>query len=157
MTVIIDSREKKCAHIKEWFDEHGIKYVVRKLDEGDYQIEGQPGVTVDRKQDLSELSHNLMNKSDHSRFWQEIRRAKANKEKLFILVEHGSNVKSVEDVALWRDKYSGVNGRTLVDEISTLYLSYGVQFVFCDKRQTAKKILELLINNQYEQQQFLLE
>lgn len=157
MTVIIDSREKKCAHIKEWFDEHGIKYVVRKLDEGDYQIEGRPGVTVDRKQDLSELSHNLMNKSDHSRFWQEIRRAKANKEKLFILVEHGSNVKSVEDVALWRDKYSGVNGRTLVDEISTLYLSYGVQFVFCDKRQTAKKILELLINNQYEQQQFLLE
>lgn len=156
MTVIIDTREKKCAHIKKWFDKHEIPYISRKLDEGDYQIEGQPGVTVDRKQNLAELSHNLMNKSDHSRFWREVRRAKENRKKLIVLIEHGSNIKSVADVALWRDKYSGVHGRTLVDEIARLEISYPVEFRFCDKSQTAKKIIELLVNNQYEQQQFLL-
>ena len=155
MTVIIDSREKKYAHIKKWFDEHEIPYIVRKLDEGDYQIEGCPGVTIDRKQNLQELSHNLMNKSDHSRFWQEVRRAKEKKEKLIVLIEHGGAIKTVADVALWRDKYSGVNGRTLVDEISRLEFSYPIEFRFCDKSQTAKKIIELLVSNQYEQQQFL--
>lgn len=148
MTVIIDTREKKCEHIKRWFDEHGIDYIVRKLDEGDYQIEGVPGVTVDRKQNLSELSRNLMNKSDHSRFWREIRRAKEQREKLYVLVEHGGSIKTVADVATWNDKYSGVHGRTLVDEISRIYLSYGVEFVFCNKRQTAKKILELLTDEE---------
>lgn len=148
MTVIIDSREKKCAHIIKYFEKHGIDYVIRKLDEGDYQIEGKLGVTVDRKQNLAELSRNLMNKTDHSRFWKEIRRTKAQGEKMFVLVEHGGGIKTVSDVATWRDKYSGVNGRTLVDEISRIYLSYGVEFIFCDKRQTAKKILELLLNAQ---------
>lgn len=154
MTVIIDTREKKCEHIKQWFDEHGVKYKVHKLDEGDYQIEGEPGISVDRKQNLSELSRNLMNKSDHSRFWKEIRRSKEKGTKLYILIEHGYNVKSVEDVALWRDIYSGVHGRTLVDEISRISYSYGVEFLFCDKRQTAKKIIEILMY--YEQQQILL-
>ena len=144
MTVIIDSREKKCAHIIKYFDKNGIDYVIRKLDEGDYQIEGKRGVTIDRKQNLAELSRNLMNKTDHSRFWKEIRRTKAQGEKMFVLVEHGGGIRAVSDVATWHDKYSGVNGRTLVDEISRIYLSYGVEFIFCDKRQTAKKILELL-------------
>ena len=152
MKVIIDSREKKCAHIIKYFDEHGIDYFVRKLDEGDYQIEGSPGITVDRKQNLSELSRNLMNKGDHSRFWKEIRRCKAQGEKMFVLVEHGGGIKTVSDVATWKDKYSGVSGRTLVDEISRIYMSYGVEFIFCDKRQTAKKILELL---SYGEQQIL--
>jgi ERCC4-type nuclease len=157
MRLIIDTREKKCEHIKKWFDEHGIDYIVRKLDEGDYQIEGCPGVTVDRKQNLSELSRNLMNKTDHSRFWREVRRAKERKEKLFVLVEHGCGVKSIEDVASWRDQYSGVSGRMLVDEISRVSVSYGVNFVFCDKRSTAKKIIEILMDNIYEQEQLFCD
>ncbi len=154
MTVIIDTREKKCEHIKKWFDEHGIDYIVRKLDEGDYQIEGCADISVDRKQNLSELSRNLMNKTDHSRFWKEIRRSKEKGTKLYVLIEHGGGIKSLQDVANWRDKYSGVHGRTLVDEISRVCVSYGVHFLFCDKRQTAKKIIEILMY--YEQQQILL-
>ena len=150
MTVIIDSREKKCAHIIKYFDEHGVDYVIRKLDEGDYQIEGKHGVTVDRKQNLAELSRNLMNKSDHSRFWKEIRRAKEQHEKLYVLVEHGGKIKTLSDVSQWRNKYSGVHGRQLIEEISRIYLSYGVEVLFCDKRQTAKKIIELLMTNEQQ-------
>ena len=34
--IIVDTRERKWDHIKKYFDEHGVEYVVQKLDEGDY-------------------------------------------------------------------------------------------------------------------------
>lgn len=144
LRVIIDSREKKCDHIKAWFDKNGIEFEVKKLDVGDYQIDGQTAISVDRKRNLQELSRNLMNRKDHSRFWKEIRRAKEQKTKLIILVEHGGKIKSIQDVAGWTDKYSGVSGRRLMEEIYRVHISYGVEFMFCDKRRTAKKIIEIL-------------
>lgn len=144
MRIIIDSREKKCDHIKKWFDKHGIEYEVKKLDVGDYQIDGNTAISVDRKQNLAELSKNLMNKADHSRFWKEIRRAKEQNIKLFILCEHGGKIKQIQDVALWNDKYSGVSGRRLMDEIYRTHIAYGVEFLFCDKRCTARRIIEIL-------------
>lgn len=145
--IIIDTREKKCDHIKACFDKHGVEYVLQKLDVGDYQIEGNPKVSVDRKQNLSELSKNLMNKKDQSRFWKEVRRAKEQGTRLFILIEHGGKIKSIEDVSQWSDKYSGVSGRSLMNEIYRVHIAYGVEFLFCDKRSTARRILEILENN----------
>lgn len=147
MKVIVDTREKRWEHIREYFDKNGIEYTVKKLDVGDYQIEGKPNVSVDRKKSLGELSHNLLNPKDHARFWKEIRRAREQGAKLFILCEHGGKIKSIKDVALWNDKYSGVSGRALMNEIYRVSISYGVEFVFCSKRQTARKILEILEQN----------
>ena len=144
---IIDSREKKCEHIKAYFEKHGVEYEICKLDVGDYQIEGKPQISIDRKQNLSELSKNLMNAKDHSRVWKEVRRAREQKVKLFVLIEHGGQIKSIEDVAKWTDKYSGVNGRNLANEIYRVHIAYGVEFLFCDKRSTAKKIIEILESN----------
>ena len=144
MKIIIDSREKKCEHIKSWLDKHGIEYEVKKLDVGDYQIEGKLCISVDRKQNLQELSKNLMNAKDHSRFWKEVRRAREQKIKLFVLMEHGGQIKSIEDVAKWEDKYSGVSGRALASEIYRVHIAYGVEFLFCDKRSTARRIIEIL-------------
>lgn len=144
MKIIIDSRERKCDHIKAWFDKNGVEYEVKKLDVGDFMLPDNPKVSVDRKSNLSELSRNLTNKSDHIRFWKEVRRAKEQGIKLYILCEHGGKIKSIQDVALWNDKYSGVNGRHLIDEIYRVHISYGVEFLFCSKRETAKKIIELL-------------
>lgn len=141
---IFDTRERKNEHIKAYFDKQGIEYEVRKLDVGDYQIEGKPQISVDRKRSLGELSHNLMNPKDHSRFWKEVRRAREQKIKLFVLVEHGGQIKSIEDVAKWTDKYSGVSGRSLANEIYRVHIAYSVEFVFCDKRSTARKIIEIL-------------
>lgn len=149
MKIIIDSREKKCDHIKTYFDKNGIDYEVRKLDVGDYQIEGNQTLSVDRKQNLSELSRNLMNREDHSRFWKEVRRAAEKHTKLIILCEHGGKIKTIQDVALWRDKYSGVSGRDLMNEIYRVHISYGVEFLFCNKRCTGKKIVELLTEDKF--------
>jgi ERCC4-type nuclease len=144
LTIIVDTREKRWQHIKEWFDKNGVDYVVEKLDEGDYQIKGSPSITVDRKRNLAELSKNLMNAKDHSRFWKEVRRAREKKMRLFVLCEHGGKIKSIQDVANWEDKYSGVSGRRLMDEIYRVHIAYGVEFLFCSKRKTAKKILDIL-------------
>lgn len=144
MKIIIDTREKKCDHIKKWFDKHGIEYEIKKLDVGDYQIDGNTAISVDRKQNLAELSKNLMNKADHIRFWKEIRRAREQGIKLYILCEHGGKIKSIQDVAQWHDKYSSVSGRRLMDEIYRTHIAYGVEFLFCDKRCTARRIIEIL-------------
>ena len=141
---IFDTREKRNEHIKAYFDKRGIEYEIRKLDVGDYQIEGKPQISVDRKRSLGELSHNLMNPKDHSRFWKEVRRAREQKIKLFVLVEHGGQIKSIEDVAKWADRYSGVSGRNLANEIYRVHIAYSVEFIFCSKQQTAKKIIEIL-------------
>ena len=144
MKITIDSREKKCDHIKAWFDKKGIEYEVKKLDVGDYMLTDNPKISVDKKQNLSELSRNLTNKADHSRFWKEVRRAREQGIKLYILCEHGGKIKSIQDVAQWHDKYSGVDGRNLMDVIYKLHIGWGVEILFCDKRSTARRILEIL-------------
>ena len=144
MKIIIDSREKKCDHINAWFERNGVEYEVKKLDVGDFMLPKNPKISVDRKQNLSELSRNLTNKTDHSRFWKEVRRSKDQGIKLYILCEHGGKIKSIQDVSQWNDKYSGVSGRHLMDEIYRVHIAYGVEFLFCDKRCTARKIIEIL-------------
>ena len=147
MKITIDSREKKCEHIKAWFEKNGIEYEVKKLDVGDYMLTDNPKISVDKKQNLSELSRNLTNKADHSRFWKEIRRAREQGIKLYILCEHGAKIKSIQDVAQWHDKYSGVSGRHLMDIIYRLHIGWDVEILFCSKQQTAKKIIEILSQN----------
>lgn len=144
MKMIVDTREKKNSHILKYFVVHDVDYEERKLDVADYQIEGKNDIAVDRKQNLDELARNLMNRADHSRFWKEVRRAKEQGIRMIILCEHGGQIKSIPDVAGWHSKYSPVSGRVLMEEIYRVHISYGVDFIFCSKRSTGKRILELL-------------
>lgn len=144
MEITIDSREKKCDHIKQWLGSQGIGYIVKKLDVGDYQLADNPAVSVDRKQNLQELSKNLMNRKDHSRFWKEVRRANETGVKLYIVCEHGDGIESIEDVVDWHDEYSGVSGRKLLDEMYRVKVAYNVEFMFCKKQDTASKIVRIL-------------
>lgn len=101
-------------------------------------------VSVDTKRNLNELSRNLLNRNDHSRFWREVRRAKEKGIKLIILVEHGAGIKCIQDVAKWKDPYSGVTGKKLMQEIYRVHISYGVEFLFCDKKNTGKILMDIL-------------
>lgn len=147
MKIIVDSREKKWDKIRRHFDEQGIKYEIKKLDIGDYQIEGHPEVTIDRKQNLSELSHNLTNRTDKSRFWKEIKRAKDTHTKMIILCEQGGNYQEISDVEQWHDKYTGVSGKSLMKYLYRLTIEYGVEVHFCEKRNTGLRIVQILNNN----------
>lgn len=141
-----DTRDKKGKHdnVDNYLLKCGHEIVYRKLDVGDVMTEGVPGVSIDLKRNLGELSKNLMNRTDHSRFYKEVRRAREQGIKLYILCEHGGKVKSIRDVAQWSDKYSGVSGRALMDSIYRCHISYGIEFLFCDKRITGRRIVEIL-------------
>lgn len=141
--IICDTREKTNQNILAYFDKHGIEYKVEKLDTGDYMDSERMNITIDRKRNLGELLTNLCSKDD-SRFWREVRRAKQEKIKMIILCEHGGKIKSIRDVASWKSKYSRVTGKQLMEEIYKVHIAYGVEFLFCDKRSTGKRILELL-------------
>ena len=141
--IICDTREKVNQSILAYFDKRGIEYKVEKLDTGDYMDSEKMDITIDRKRNLGELLTNLCSKDD-SRFWREVRRSKEQKIKMIILCEHGGKIKSIRDVASWKSKYSKVTGKQLMEEIYKVHIAYGVEFIFCDKRSTGKRILELL-------------
>lgn len=144
MKILIDSREKKFEHITRYFDRHSVEYEIKKLDVGDYANSENGRIVIDRKSGLEEISMNLLNKSDSQRFWREIRRSHEQGIKLVILVESGRTVKNINDVPKWKSKYSGVSGRKLIDEMIRCEMAYGVRWCFCDRRSTAKRIIEIL-------------
>ena len=144
-----DTRERKNDHIIAYLDRHGIPWEKRKLDIGDYMIDGQPGLVVDRKQSLGEVAMNLYS-ADRVRFYNEIRRAHDAGIRLIILCEQGGAIKSFEDIPKWQNKYGKVTGRKLQDAILNLEMAYGVPVLFCDKRSTGRRIVEILTGKDTE-------
>ena len=141
--LICDSREKKNEHILRYFDRHGIEYEIRKLDYGDYMTENGT-VTIDRKQNLSEVCHNLMLASDKRRFMNEVRGAKEHGLEFVLLIEHGGKIHSIEDVKDWKNKYSKVPSVVLMNALHKLSVQYNVRVEFCSKISTGRRIIELL-------------
>lgn len=149
MDIQIDSREKAKAikKILSEFDKQNINYYTSKLYVGDYMSLDNPRVVVDRKQNLSELCGNVC--QQHERFRNEIIRANEAGIKLVILCEHGKNIKTIGDVNKWynpRLKVSpkATTGKQLFKILYTISKKYGVEFIFCDKYETGKKIIEIL-------------
>jgi len=146
MTIWRDTRDKAGKHenVDSYLLKCGHEVIYQKLDVGDVMAEGVPGVSIDLKRNLGELSKNLMNRTDHSRFYKEVRRAREQGIKLYILCEHGGKIKSIQDVAQWSDKYSGVSGRALMEALYKLHIAWGVEVLFCSKRSTGRRIIEIL-------------
>lgn len=167
MQIQVDTREHKAEweRIQKQFDDMGIKYFRSKMYVGDYQSLDNPRLVIDRKKNLQELCGNVC--QQHERFKAELIRALQRNIKIVILVEHGEDVKTLEDVWFWENprkheiRWRMVNGkrvRTVQSEKavdgSQLYRSlktikdrYNVDFVFCTKEQTGQKIVEILNND----------
>ena len=140
--IIADTREKRNEHILRYFDRHGIDYEIRKLDVGDYMFEGGT-ISVDTKRSVDELASNMLNRNDHARFLREAKRAADSGIKLIVLLET-SKYKAIPDLREWRSKYSGISGRALMDAVYKTHIAYGVEFLFCPKISTGRRIVELL-------------
>ena len=141
--IISDTRERKNQHILNYFDRHGIEYEIKKLDTADYWNSENPNVLIDRKKDLNECATNMCS-PDSSRFWKEVRRSYKEKKKFIVLIEHGGKIKSLQDVSSWQSKYSKLSGSRLQAEMYRIGISYNIQFEFCSKQSTGKRIVELL-------------
>lgn len=157
MTIQIDSREHKweMARIQRQLTAEGCKTIVSKLYVGDYQSLDNPRLVVDRKKDIQELCGNVC--QQHERFRKELIRAIDAGISLIILVEHGPDVQTLEDVYFWdnprrKDSPKATSGESLYRSLMTIRNKYNVRFEFCTKEETGKKIMELLSNGEKEGQ-----
>lgn len=145
LTIQIDSREQKYEHITKAFDRKQIKWFRSKLPVGDYMELDNARLVIDRKRRLEELCGNIF--QDHARFKREIELAAELGITLIILVEHGPLIKSIADVMMWKnpniERGSTVTGEKIARAMTTIQGKYGVEFRFCDKSQTANRILEI--------------
>ena len=151
MVIQVDSREKSHAieKILAEFDRKKVKWFVSKLPVGDYMSLDNPRLTIDRKQNLAELCNNVV--QDKQRFLNELDRAKEYGIDLIILCEHGGEIRCLQDVINWNNprlKVSplAVSGERLFKILTAISKKYDVPFLFCDKRNTGKRIIEILEN-----------
>ena len=149
MTIHIDSREHKweLARIQRQLTALGCKTIVSKLYVGDYQSLDNPRLVIDRKKDLLELCGNVT--QQHERFQRELVKAQEAGIRLIILIEHGGDIHSLEDVYFWDNPRRSqspraTTGKSLYRSLCTIRDRYDVRFEFCTKSETGQKIMELL-------------
>ena len=148
--IIVDTREKPRAIVRilAEFDRQGVAYVRRALNFADYaDPERLPGTVIDRKQNLLEVAQNVV--QGRKRFVREIERCNRAGCRLVVLVEHGNTVKRLEDVILWRnprlrESPLAVSGERLFRIMKAMEIYYGIEWRFCNKQSTGKRIIEIL-------------
>ena len=109
-----------------------------------------PGLVIDRKQNIAELAKNCT--SERIRFRAELERAKAAGAKLIILVEQNRfkdrgewiHVEEISDLMLWSNPNTTIRGEKIFRVLSSWCSKYDLEVRFCDKRSTGRQILEIL-------------
>ena len=155
MIIQQDSREQegKHKHILKYFADNGIKVVRNKLFVGDYTRLDNQTICVDTKKDVLELFSNLT--KDHTRFRNECIRAKENGIHLIILIEEELPNHNLAEwkSPIWKSttskhkkgqKVTQANPAVMRKIMLTMQEKYGVEFRFCNKKDTAKIIIDIL-------------
>lgn len=150
--LLIDSREKPKAirSIVKYFDSIGLVHETSKLFIGDYQDFNRPQIIVDRKQNIAELAKNCT--ADHERFRRELERARKANTTLVVLVEQNRykdgdrwiHCESVEDLMLWESPHTTIRGEKVYRVLRSWMAKYPLRVEFCDKRQTGRRIYEII-------------
>lgn len=155
MILYEDTRQQVGQHknIESYCKRMGIIIERRCLSIGDYMLpDGK--ISVDTKQDIMELSHNVMS-NDHRRFKAECLRAQEQGIQLIVLVEEIPPFGRLDMWEVPRFKSSGRFHRygdpmTLVDPVAlrkaciTMQERYGVKFRFCNRKQSPARIIKYL-------------
>lgn len=149
MVIIVDTREKPRAiqKILVEFDRKGVEVVRRALNFADYFNPARPEVIIDRKQNLNEIAFNVV--QGRARFLREVERCNRAGCHMIVLIEHSPRIRKLEDVIGWKNprlKVSplAVSGERLFRIMKAMGLKYGIEWQFCGKQQTGKRIIELL-------------
>lgn len=168
MIILEDTRQQINKHdLKhKWFEENGVTIKRCRLYAGDYTLPTNQSICIDTKKDLQELCGNVT--QQHERFKRELIRAMEAGIQIVFLVEHGPDVKTLEDVYFWqnprkheirwrynkvtgqKEKYfispKAIDGKQLYKSLCTIRDRYGANFCFCSKEETGQKIVEILNN-----------
>ena len=149
MVIIVDTREKPRAIVKilAEFVRQGVKYVRRALNFADYFNPEKPDVIIDRKQNLLEVAGTVV--QERKRFLREVERCNRAGCHMIVLIEHSPRIRKLEDVIGWKNprlKVSplAVSGERLFRILKAMEIKYGIEWQFCGKAQTGKRIIEIL-------------
>lgn len=139
-----------------------IEYFVQEkgLKVGDYticvqlpsgeQINFKDKVVIERKQGLNELCSNLFDKDSKdseglNRFERELKRGYEQGIKIYLLVEQSDLYSKIYSSKHFRyDKASKVNPSSFVAMLESLLVRYNVNLVYCDKKDSARIIHDIL-------------
>lgn len=96
---------------------------------------------------MAELAGNFT--QQHERFRSELERAKKAQIRVVVLCEHGGQIRNIDDVAAWdnprlKESPQAITGERMAKIMRTMSDRYGVEWQFCDKRQTGRRIIEIL-------------
>lgn len=153
ITIIIDTREKKCEHIVAYLDKHHIKYIIKKLDVGDYsffldKMDYSQEIVVERKASLDEIVNNFtghvlstkkdekgnfIKLSNRDRFEREFLRVQTSKK--YLLIENASWEK------IYRHGYrSQLPPESLAASMYTFQHRFNINTIFASREYTPKVI-----------------
>ena len=142
MVIQVDSREKRhiIQRILDGFDRRGVQHYTSKLYKGDYMSLDNPRLVVDRKHKLAELEYNFKDARKTTKGYGSL---------IVFLVEHGGQIRSIDDVAKWenprlQESPMAMSGERIYRKMLAFQNYYGVEFQFCSKAQTADRIIEIL-------------
>lgn len=153
MHIIVDSRENKWYHIRDYFNKNKIPYTVEKLDVGDYSfiLPNYPHLGLDkrfiveRKGSLSEVAGNFT--SGRKRFT-----------KMFERLDKDQKIHLVMETATWRKIFNGTyhsqfHPNSYKGSLLTYSIRYNCPVWFVEKKESPEIIYKLL---HYELKEFLL-
>lgn len=152
MKIIVDTRQKEEKHknIDDYFISKKIEMKPDALKVGDYMLNKDAKISVDTKQNIYELASDFFSLKEKARFQRECKRAKQLGIKLYILTEQNM---TKERLLKWKSKrrldgslITKATGKQIYERMQIYSLMFGVKWRFCNKKNTGKKIIELLGN-----------
>lgn len=154
MVIVEDSRNQVGKHknINAYLKSVGLRVIRSKLIVGDYVIANRQDTSIDTKKDMVEVSQDIFR--DHKRFRAECELAKDCEIRLVVLIEDNS-VGSYDELLKWVNPQPNrsaltPNGERCFKVMKAMEYSYGVEFQFCKKKDTGKRILQILTEGQHE-------
>ena len=140
--IIRDTREKKGHgwYFRATAECDGMD--VKKLDTGDYSIEGYEDMIMVERKSISDLWNSLL--QGRERFMKEMDRAKEIPAR-YLIIE--GTMKDVQKGT----RYSIVKGDTMIANLISLEQKYGIHVIFTDKRKdVAQRYVRGLLKKLYQ-------
>lgn len=133
-TIIIDTREQ----LPLKFDNNEVNIRFKKLDCGDYSIQGHTKQIIFERKSVGDLYQTLAITKNKKRFKKELE--KLAKIPLWYLVIEGSYTEVAKGF-----KYSRVAGKDFVDFVMSIPLFYGGHIIFANNRNELVSIISSIV------------
>ena len=152
--VIVDTRENPKFRWDFSIIEKCIGTEIRKLDTGDYSIEGLEDVlAIERKRSTGEIAMNIG--IDKERFIAELERMSKFKYKYLLLeftMEDVNNFPKKSGIAVWRWKGLRITSKYMAKCLSSYKEKYGIEVIYCTSQEEANDRAIQIIQMVYEEE-----